>query len=78
MDRGHHQAGMGGKIPSFHEVGNNAMKTGRCFRCGKPVVGQSGSICLRCEKNVAREAERKAKHQARRERLADMKRAAKP
>jgi hypothetical protein len=32
------------------------MKTGGCVRCGRPVVGQGGSICSRCEKNVAREA----------------------
>jgi len=43
------------------------MKTGRCVRCGRPVVGQGGSICSRCEKNVAQEAARKAKRQARRE-----------
>ena len=45
------------------------MMTGRCVRCGRPVVGQGGSICSRCEKNVAQEAARKAKRQARRERL---------
>jgi hypothetical protein len=42
------------------------------------VVGQGGSICSRCEKNVSQEDARKAKRQARRERLEARKRAAKP
>jgi hypothetical protein len=50
------------------------MKTGRCVRCGRPVVGQDGSICWRCEKNVAKEDERKATRQAQRERFEKMKR----
>ena len=54
------------------------MKTGRCVRCGRSVVGQGGLICSRCEKNVAQEDARKAKRQARRERLEARKRAAKP
>jgi uncharacterized Zn finger protein (UPF0148 family) len=54
------------------------MKTRRCVRCGRPVVGQDGSICSRCEKNVAKEAERKGKRQAQRERFEAMKRATKP
>ena len=54
------------------------MKIGRSIRCGRPVVGHSGSICSRCDKNVVREAERKVKRQARQERFAGMKRAEKP
>jgi hypothetical protein len=34
---------------------------------GRPVAGQAGSICSRCEKKLAREDAREAKRRARRD-----------